>query len=111
MTFDRLCGLVVRVPGYRSRCPGSIRSESEKWSGTESTEPREYNWGAEEERVAAPVKKTEITVVGIRRPDHATPLDPLKLAGTSPTRGSRSVGIGRSRAMATSDYYYYLLYS
>jgi hypothetical protein len=21
---DRLCGLVVRVPGYRSRCPGSI---------------------------------------------------------------------------------------
>jgi hypothetical protein len=20
----RLCGLVVRVPGYRSRCPGSI---------------------------------------------------------------------------------------
>jgi hypothetical protein len=22
--FDRLCGLVVRVPGYRSRGPGSI---------------------------------------------------------------------------------------
>jgi hypothetical protein len=21
---DSLCGLVVRVPGYRSRCPGSI---------------------------------------------------------------------------------------
>jgi hypothetical protein len=20
--FDRLCGLVLRVPGYRSRCPG-----------------------------------------------------------------------------------------
>jgi hypothetical protein len=24
--FDRLCGLVVRVPGYRSRGPGSIPS-------------------------------------------------------------------------------------
>jgi hypothetical protein len=23
-TIDRLCGLVVRVPGYRSRGPGSI---------------------------------------------------------------------------------------
>jgi hypothetical protein len=22
--FDRLCGLVVRVPGYKSRCLGSI---------------------------------------------------------------------------------------
>jgi hypothetical protein len=34
---DRLCGLVVRVPGYRSRGLGS---------GTGSTQPREYNWGA-----------------------------------------------------------------
>jgi hypothetical protein len=24
MQTDRLCGLVVRVTGYRSRCPGSI---------------------------------------------------------------------------------------
>jgi hypothetical protein len=24
ITFDRLCGLVLRVPGYRSRGPGSI---------------------------------------------------------------------------------------
>jgi hypothetical protein len=24
LMFDRLCGLVVRVPGYRSRGPGSI---------------------------------------------------------------------------------------
>jgi hypothetical protein len=23
-TIDRLCGLVVRVPGYKSRDPGSI---------------------------------------------------------------------------------------
>jgi hypothetical protein len=26
VTLDRLCGLVVRVPGYRSRGPGSILS-------------------------------------------------------------------------------------
>jgi hypothetical protein len=25
--YDRLCGLVVRVPGYRSRGPGSILSD------------------------------------------------------------------------------------
>jgi hypothetical protein len=44
---DRLCGLVGRVPGYRSGGPGSIpalpdflRSSD---SGTESTQPREYN--------------------------------------------------------------------
>jgi hypothetical protein len=40
--FDRLCGLVVRVPGYRSRGPGSIPGAtrfSEKqwvWNGVHS---------------------------------------------------------------------------
>jgi hypothetical protein len=38
-------------------------------------------------------KKTEITVVRIRRADHATPLYPQKLTLTSPTSGGRSVGI------------------
>jgi hypothetical protein len=48
---DRLCGLVVRVSGYRSRGPGFdspslpvfLRSSV---SGTGSTQPRECNWGA-----------------------------------------------------------------
>jgi hypothetical protein len=42
---DRLCGVVVRVPGYRSRgpVPDFLRSSG---SGTGSTQPREYNRGA-----------------------------------------------------------------
>jgi hypothetical protein len=53
---DRLCGLVVRVLGYRSGSPGSIpgttrfsggkKKENSSGSGTGSTQPREYNWGA-----------------------------------------------------------------
>jgi hypothetical protein len=46
--FDSLCGLVVRVLGYRSRGPGfDSRALPEKkissGSGTGSTQPREYN--------------------------------------------------------------------
>jgi hypothetical protein len=43
---DRLCGLVVRVLGYRSGGPGSILGTTRKKSsrsGTGSTQPREYN--------------------------------------------------------------------
>jgi hypothetical protein len=49
----RLCGLVVRVLGYRSGGPGSIpgttrfsggnKKEHSSGSGTGSTQPREYN--------------------------------------------------------------------
>ena len=39
--------------------------------------------------------------MGNRYADHVTPLYPQKLALTSPTGGSRSVGIVRSRAEAT----------
>jgi hypothetical protein len=37
-----VCGLVVRVPGYRSRGPGSIPG-STRFSGAGSTQRREYN--------------------------------------------------------------------
>jgi hypothetical protein len=44
---DRLCGLIVRVPGYRSRGPGSIpcttRFSENTGSGMGSIQPREYN--------------------------------------------------------------------
>jgi hypothetical protein len=46
---DRLCGLVVRVLGYRSGGPGSIPGTIRKkssGSGTGSTQLREYNWVA-----------------------------------------------------------------
>jgi hypothetical protein len=43
---DRLCGLVVRVLGYRSGGPGSIpgttRKKTSSGSGTGSTQPLEY---------------------------------------------------------------------
>jgi hypothetical protein len=43
---DRLCGLVIRVLGYRSGGPGSIPGTTRKkssGSGTGSTQPCEYN--------------------------------------------------------------------
>jgi hypothetical protein len=47
ISLDRLCGLVVRVLGYRSGGPGSIpgttRKKKGSGSGTGSTHPREYN--------------------------------------------------------------------
>jgi hypothetical protein len=45
-----LCGLVVRVPGYRSRGPSLIQALSDflrsSGSGTRYTQPHEYNCGA-----------------------------------------------------------------
>jgi hypothetical protein len=48
VSLDRLCGLVVEVPGYRSRGPGSISGATRfflrsRGSGTGSTHPREDN--------------------------------------------------------------------
>jgi hypothetical protein len=66
---DRLCGLVVRVPGYRSRgpysIPGATRFSEKKWvwNGVHSAswaQLRNYL----EEKVSAPVQKTKNTAVG-----------------------------------------------
>jgi hypothetical protein len=47
---DRLCGLMVGVPGYRSRGSGSIPSLPDivrgGGSGAGSAQPRGCNWGA-----------------------------------------------------------------
>jgi hypothetical protein len=61
-----------------------------------------------EEKVAAPVQKTENTVGGIRQADHVAPLYPEKLVLSSPTSGGHSVGIVRSRTKAT-EFSFYLI--
>jgi hypothetical protein len=53
------------------------------------------------EKVAASIKKTDNTTVGICCADHTTPLYPQKFALTSSTGGGRSVGIILSRTKAT----------
>jgi hypothetical protein len=103
---DRLCGPVVRVPGYRSRGAGlDSRHYQIFWevvgleqgplslvriieellgrnSSSSSLENREYGHGDP-----------------LRRPRDT--LYPQKLAVTSLTRGGRSVSIGRLRTKAT----------
>jgi hypothetical protein len=72
---DRLCGLVVRVLGYRSGGPGSIPGTTKKVVGLERG-PFSLMSTTEEllgRKVAAPVYKTENTAVGIRHADHVAP--------------------------------------
>jgi hypothetical protein len=84
---DRLCGLMVRVPGYRSWGPGfdssclQLRSYLEEKSSGSSLENREYG----------------------RRDPLSWPLNTFyqqKFALTSPTSGGSSVGIVRSSSLA-----------
>jgi hypothetical protein len=97
---DRLCGLVVRVLGYRSGGPGSIPSTTrKKVVGLERGQLSLVSTTEEllDRKVAAPIYKTENTAVGIRHVDHVAPFIRKKLAITSPTSGGRSVGIVCSR--------------
>jgi hypothetical protein len=74
---DHLYGLVVRVPGNRSIGPGSISGAtriSEKqcvWNGVHSASWVQFR-SYLEEKVAAPVYKSENTAVGIRQADHVS---------------------------------------
>jgi hypothetical protein len=91
---------VVRVLGYRSGGPGSIPGTTRKksgGSGTGSTRPREYKWGATWQKSSGSC--LENREYGRRDPSRwpRGTLYPQKLAITSPTRGGRSVGIVRSR--------------
>jgi hypothetical protein len=72
---DSLCGLVVRVLGYRSRDPGSIPGTTKKVMVLERG-PLSLVSATEElldRKVAAPVYKTKNTAVGIRHADHVAP--------------------------------------
>jgi hypothetical protein len=73
---DRLCGLVVRVLGYRSGGPGSIPGTTrKKIVGLERGSLSLVSTTEEllDRKVAAPVLKTETTAVGIRHADHVAP--------------------------------------
>jgi hypothetical protein len=90
----------MRNAYHRSGGPGSIPSTTRKkssGSGTWSTQPREYNWGAT-------WWKSSGSCLENREYGHRDPsrwprgtLYPQKLAITSPTSDGRSVGIVRSR--------------
>jgi hypothetical protein len=90
---------VVRVLGYRSGGPGSILGTTRKKVVGLERDPLSLVSTTEElldRKVAAPVKKTENTAVGIRHADHAAPSFSKMLAVTS-TSGGRSIGIVLSR--------------
>jgi hypothetical protein len=74
--MDRLCGLVVRVLGYRSGGLGSIPGTTrKKVVGLERGPLRLVSTTEElvDRKVAAPVQKTENTAVGLRHADHLAP--------------------------------------
>jgi hypothetical protein len=100
---DRLCGLVVRVLGYRSGGPGSIPGTTRKKSSGATEELLER-------KEATPVYKTENTAVGIRHANHVAPSIRKKLAITSPTSGGSSVGIVRWRTQ-TTEFFFFLVSS
>jgi hypothetical protein len=102
---DRLCGIVVRVPGYRSRGPGFDSTTRCFWevvglergplslvSTTEELLGRKSRGSGLENRDYGRRGSTALTT---RHPLSA------KLALTSPTSGYRSIGKVRSRTEAT----------
>jgi hypothetical protein len=96
MKGDRSCSLVVRVPGYRSRGPGSVPGATREVVGLERG-PLSLVSTIEE---LLGRNSGEITAVGIRRADYAKPLYTQNLALTLPTSGGRSVSIVRSQTQA-----------
>jgi hypothetical protein len=90
LDWDRFCSLVIRVPGYKSRGPGSIPgatrfSEYWVWNGVHST-----SLSTTEELLE---RKSSGS-------GPESPLYPQTLALISPTSGGRSVCIVLSRTQA-----------
>jgi hypothetical protein len=102
MLRDHLCGLVVRVPGYISRGPGSIPGAARFFWEVVGLEQGPLSLvGTIEELLGRKSSGSylENREYGRRDPSRwpRDTLYPQKLTVTSPTSGGRSVGIVRSR--------------
>jgi hypothetical protein len=102
---DRLCGLVVSVPDYRSRGHGfDSRRYQVFWEvvGLERSPPSLVSTTEELLGRKGSSSSLENWDYGSRDPSRwpRGTLNPQKLALTLPTIGSRSVGIVRSRTQA-----------
>jgi hypothetical protein len=92
----------LQIPRPRVRFPALPDFLRSSGSGTGSTLLRKDNWRATWMKSSdSGLENRDLTTVGIRCADHATPLYPQKLTLTSPTRDGRSVGIVRLRTKAT----------
>jgi hypothetical protein len=86
---------------------GKAVSNGVKTSNNAATKPRIQPQGTVtlrsylKEKLAAPVKKTEIATIRILRANHATPLYPQTLALNSPPSGGSPVGKVLSHTQAT----------
>jgi hypothetical protein len=84
--FDRLCGLVVRLPGWRPKGPGfDSRRCQIFWVAVGlkrgPLSPCEDKWGdAWKKSSGSGLENWDYLPWGIRRADHATPLYPQRLA-------------------------------
>jgi hypothetical protein len=111
---DRLCGLVVRVLGYRSRGPCSIPGTTRK--KVVGLERGPLSLVSTTEELLG--RKSSSSCLENRDYGRKDPsrwprgtLDPQKLAITSPTSGGRSVGIvlSRTQTMEFSSVYVQLV--
>jgi hypothetical protein len=94
--------LQIRRPGFYSP---ALPEKKSGGSGTGSTQPREYNWGATWEKSSGScLENREYGRNDPSRWPYGT-LYPQKLAITLPTSGGRSVGVVRSRTQ-TMEFFY-----
>jgi hypothetical protein len=98
--YDPDPGVQVRFPAL----PYFLRSSG---SGTGSTQPREYNWGATWKSSGSGLENLDYGL-GILHTDQVTPLYAQKLALTSLTSSGRLVGIVRSRTRAMEESWHFV---
>jgi hypothetical protein len=112
----RLCCLVVRVLGYRSRGPGSIPGSTRFFLEVVSLELGQLSLVSAIEKL--PERNSSDS--GIENQEHGRRdpsrwprgnLYPQKLTLTLPTSGGRSVGIVRSRTQATELFIYIYIWN